>query len=175
MNGKMKLMAVGIVALAAALGGCKKGGTLGDTCTTTQDCNEPLVCDPGTSTCQNAGGTDGAPGTDANGPGTDANGPGTDANSPGTDAAAPGTDAAPVACSMSGNDCADWCTSYLANCATDDNFPSGYNTGTCMSDCAALSPTAVDCRAYHACFAGKGGIADADSHCDHAIGLAICM
>jgi len=98
---------------------------------------------------------------------------GTDAGSPGTDAANGGTDAA-FMCAMTGGTCDDWCTSYLANCSTDDMFPVGYDMAMCMTDCAALAPADVECRAYHACFSGKGGLADADMHCDHAIGAAVC-
>jgi len=183
MDAKRTLMVVGLVALAGALVGCKRGAGLGEACTATSDCKEPLVCDTMSDTCQNAGGTDASPGTDATGPGsdatgpgTDATGPGTDATGPGTDATAPGTDAAAVMCSMTGNDCTDWCTAYLANCSADNNFPAGYDTAMCLSDCAALSPANVDCRAYHACFSGTfpAGSASRDSHCDHAIGLAVC-
>ena len=97
---------------------------------------------------------------------------GTDA-APATDTG-PGTDAAP-ACSMTGNTCDDWCTAYLANCAADNNFPAGYDTTMCMADCPAAQ-TDIDCRAYHACFAGTfaAGSTDRDDHCDHSIAVAIC-
>jgi hypothetical protein len=98
---------------------------------------------------------------------------GTDTGTVGTDAGNGGTDAA-FMCSMTGGVCVDWCTSYLLNCPLDDMFPAGYDMAMCMTDCAVLAPADVECRAYHACFAGKGGVADSDMHCDHAIGAAVC-
>ncbi|HEV8322363.1 MAG TPA: hypothetical protein VG389_12160 [Myxococcota bacterium] len=101
--------------------------------------------------------------------------PGTDSGGGGGTDSAVGTDAA-FMCAMSGSTCAEYCTAYIANCSTDNNFPAGYDMTMCMADCAALTPAQLDCRGYHACFAGKGGVADADSHCDHAIGMmGFCM
>jgi hypothetical protein len=101
--------------------------------------------------------------------------PGTDSGGGGGTDSAVGTDSSVFMCAMSGSTCDEYCAAYIANCSTDNNF-TGDDMAMCVTACGGLTPAQLDCRGYHACFAGKGGVADADSHCDHAIGMmGFCM
>ena len=147
---------LGSVVLACALASlagcvCARSG-VGEGCEASSDCQVGLLCDPGTRTCQPAGGDGGDPSLDAAN-GTDGAANGTDGAMSGTDGAMSGTDGAPGADSApadAGPSCGDGtcdagedCTSCAADCgACPTCSPAGTMgclDGTADACCAGLS------------------------------------